>query len=182
MARYIDLQMTTDASQTYQRLGWRPKERLDIVRRRPFLVENFKSDPGEWHRRNHAAMKEVRIRTNLRLHRILLQHEESLVQTIMEELQGPQSKWSLRYRRIATQELEWNVRQLLRHLMNAVLTREKFIFRTYCRDLARIRYRQGFGVYEVIKALETTRDLCFRAVASDAAAWTWIKPSETTSE
>ncbi len=169
MARYIDLQMTTDASRTYERLGWKPKDRLDIVRRMPFLVENFKSNPGEWHRLNHAAMKEVRVRTNLQLHRILEQHEEAILRTVLEEIQGPQAKWSLRYRRIDAQDLQWNVRQLLRHLTNAVLTREKAIFRRYCRDLAQLRYRQGFGVYEVVKALETTRDLCVAEVAPDAA-------------
>ena len=169
MAKYIDLVMNVDASRTYDRLGWAPKTRLDVVRRMPFLVENFKSNPGEWHRLNRAAMKEVRVRSNLKVHRLLEQHEGAIVRAMMEELQGPQAKWSLRYRRIKAEDLQWNVRQLVRHLMNAVRTREKAIFKHYCRDLAQLRYQQGFSVHEVVKALETTRDVCLRELESDPA-------------
>jgi nucleoside-diphosphate-sugar epimerase len=57
MARYIDTEMRVDASATRRRLQWEPRPALSIVRRLPFLLENMKTDPDEWQRRNRAAMK-----------------------------------------------------------------------------------------------------------------------------
>ena len=50
MARYIDLEMTIDASRTRASLGWAPRPRLELLRRLPFLIENLKTDPLEWNR------------------------------------------------------------------------------------------------------------------------------------
>ena len=49
--------MRIDASATRARLDWAPRPRLAIVRRLPFLIENMKTDPVQWHRLNREAMK-----------------------------------------------------------------------------------------------------------------------------
>ncbi|MGC8763138.1 MAG: hypothetical protein ACP5VN_05810, partial [Acidobacteriota bacterium] len=154
MARYIDLQMTTDATRTYERLGWRPRERLDILRRLPFLVENFKTNPEKWNALNRAAMKEVRIRVNLRIHRLLEAYEEAIVLSLMDAFRGPKAKpWFLSYKRLSPEELEWSHRQVLRQVMNVVRTRERALFIGYCRDLAYRRFSQGFSLHELTDAL-----------------------------
>jgi nucleoside-diphosphate-sugar epimerase len=171
MARYIDEKLTVSANRTYERLGWAPKQRLDIVRRMPFLVENYKGNPGEWHRLNRAAMKEVRIRTNLKVFWLLEAHEQEIVQASIDQLKGPNAKgWSLGYRRQKTEDLLWNIRQLMRNLMNTVRTRERSLFKNYCRDLANLRYEQGFGCQEVCRALAATNDLCLGILGRDPQA------------
>jgi nucleoside-diphosphate-sugar epimerase len=55
MARYIDRQMTVDASLTRRLLGWAPQDRLTLPRRLPTLLENRRRDPREWKLRNGAA-------------------------------------------------------------------------------------------------------------------------------
>ncbi len=46
MAKYIDKQLTINADQTYQRLGWRPTPRYHILRRLLFMVENKRTHPN----------------------------------------------------------------------------------------------------------------------------------------
>lgn len=171
MARYIDLQMTTDATRTYERLGWRPRERLDILRRLPFLVENFKTNPEKWNALNRAAMKEVRIRVNLRIHRLLEAYEEAIVLSLMDAFRGPKAKpWFLSYKRLSPEELEWSHRQVLRQVMNVVRTRERALFIGYCRDLAYRRFSQGFSLHELTDALETVNDVILKVLLQDPQA------------
>jgi nucleoside-diphosphate-sugar epimerase len=168
MGRYIDLALTVDASHTFERIGWRPKERLEILRRMPFLIENLKSNPGEWAARNRAAMKEVRVRANLRVHRLMELHEEEIMEALVQVFQGPRAKqWLLGYRRLETEDLRWYLRQLMRHLMNAVRTRERSTFLGYCRDLAERRFSQGFSVQEVCEALSSTNEVIVRVLGRD---------------
>ncbi|MEW6757105.1 MAG: NAD(P)-dependent oxidoreductase [Acidobacteriota bacterium] len=171
MARYIDLQMNTDASRTYARLNWQPRERLHILRRMPFLVENLRTNPEKWNALNRAAMKEVRQRINLRIHRLLEAYEEAIVLSLMDAFRGPKAKpWFLSYKRISPEELEWAHRQVLRQVMNVVRTREKAIFINYCRDLAYRRFSQGFSVHELADALQTVNDVVLKVILQDPKA------------
>ena len=90
MGRYIDQQLSVDASRTRERLGWAPRPRLDICRRMPFLVQNRKALPSEWHRRNHAALREARLHENLRIHRLLETRAAALAAAQIEYLLDPQ--------------------------------------------------------------------------------------------
>jgi nucleoside-diphosphate-sugar epimerase len=55
MGRCIDRELAVDASRTRARLSWAPTERLGVLRRMPFLVQNRKTSPDEWLERNHVA-------------------------------------------------------------------------------------------------------------------------------
>ena len=56
MGRMIDRRLEVDPHQSYRRLSWTPRPRLDIVRRIPFLIENQYSEPGTWAAHNEAAL------------------------------------------------------------------------------------------------------------------------------
>ena len=71
MIRYLDTDLAVDAGRTYDKIGWRPRKRLLLQRRMPFMVEYRKTDPNEWHRLNRAALKEVHLRPNLLINRLL---------------------------------------------------------------------------------------------------------------
>lgn len=161
MGKYIDLALTADARRTRSRLGWTPRERLDILRRLPFLIENFKTDPVEWYRRNREAMKEVRLRVNLRIHRMLEEHEPQLREAFTSLLVGKDKQTRLpHYEAIPLEEHQWHHRLIIRHLLNSIRTREKGVFRAYCRDLAERRHAQGFTVEEVCYAVACLNQAC----------------------
>jgi nucleoside-diphosphate-sugar epimerase len=171
MARYIDLSLAVDGSRTRQRLGWSPVPRLHIVRRMPFLIENFKTDPLEWNQRNQAALKTVRVRSFLRLHALLEHHEGVIRELFTERLLGRAGREMFpSYQQFSIDEHQWHHRLILQRLMDAVRTREKAVFMTYCRDLAERRIQQGFLEAEVCAALETLNEVCLEVLGRDPEA------------
>jgi len=171
MARYIDQRLTVDARETRRLLDWSPRPRLDILRRLPFLMENFKSDPLEWHRRNRAAMKAPAVRANLRIHQLLEKHAEAISEDYTARLTGPAGRARFpSYQTVAADEHEWNHRLVLGMLINAVRTRDRAVFVDYCRALAERRFLQGFGRDEVSGALEVLNDICVDRLHHDPEA------------
>jgi nucleoside-diphosphate-sugar epimerase len=170
MARYIDLAMTIDASRTRARLGWAPRERLEILRRFPFLVENLRTDPLEWHRRNRAAMKKVRVPSHLILYNLLESHEDEIIAAYGQLLHDPRaSSRFASYQRLRSEEHEWDHRVVFGHLKNAVRTRDRSILVSYCRTLAERRFSQGFQASELCGALEALNLVVFRVLRRDPA-------------
>jgi len=168
MARYIDLSLAVDAGRTRQRLGWSPLPRLAIIRRMPFLIENYKTDPIEWNRRNQAALKTVRLRSFLRLHGLLEHHEGVIQELFTARLLDPAAQERFpSYRRFSLEEHRWNHRLILQRLMDSVRTRERAVFMTYCRDLAERRRQQGFSETELCGALETLNAVCVEVLGRD---------------
>jgi hypothetical protein len=171
MAKHIDKELRVDAGRTRSRLGWTPRERLEVLRRLPFLIENFKSDPVEWHRRNEAAMKAVRVTDNLRIHRLLEKHEQEINAEFFERFLGPEGRRTFStYHRLHSDEIGWYLRVALRQLMNAIRTRDKAVFLSYCRDLADRRFHEGFPSQEVRAAINLLRDICLRVLREDPEA------------
>ena len=168
MADYIDQSLTVDSSPTREKLQWEPRARLEIVRRMPFLLENFKAYPDEWNRRNREAMKSVQIRPYLKIHAMLERHSEEIITRFTSELTHEHARERLpSYQEVDSSEHEWNHRLILRSLMNAVRTRERGIFLAYCRDLAERRFEQGFSGEELRSALETLDRVCLDVLDQD---------------
>ena len=171
MARYIDLAMTIDASRTRSILGWEPRPRLQVLRRLPFLLENRKTDPIEWNRANRAAMKEVHLETNLRIFALLKKHAHEIALEYTEVLTGPEGRERFpSYQQVSEQDHRWNHTLILRHLMNAVRTRERSILVSYCRDLAERRFQQGFQTREVCDALRELNRIVYKRLLRDPEA------------
>lgn len=168
MARYVDLAMNVSSGATRATLSWAPRERLGILRRLPFLLENRKTDPLEWSRRNHAAMKQVRLEPNLRVLWLLERHEREIEDRISEVILGPGGAARFpTYQEVTEEQHRWNHRVVLRHLMNAVRTAERGIFVSYCADLAEVRFEQGFGQDELVDALEVLERSCVEVLLAD---------------
>jgi hypothetical protein len=168
MARYIDTEMRIDASRTRERLEWEPRPRLSILRRMPFLIENRKTDPFEWHRRNREAMKAVSVPINLKIHWLLERHETEIIDEFNRLLTEPATRDRFtHYHDFTADQHDWHHRLILRQLMNAVRTRERGIFMAYCRDLAKRRLEQGFDANELCGALEGLNLVCFRVLRRD---------------
>ena len=171
MISYVDTDLAVDASRTYRRLEWRPRKRLLLQRRMPFIVEHLKTNPNEWHRLNRAALKEVRLRTHLRINRLLEKHLDEICNSFLDQLLSPGSAARFpSYQSVARDVLEWRFMILLRHLQSSIRTRDRGLFTTYCRDLAEKRLMQGFGVREVVGAVLTVSALCVEKMRSDPEA------------
>jgi len=167
MADYIDTVMAIDASRTRARLDWAPRQRLEIVRRLPFLIENLKADPTEWNLLNRAAMKEVQVPINLRVHWLLERHQDQIIEEFNTLLTETGKDRFARYQQLSADEHEWNHRLVMRHLLNAVRTKERGIFMAYCRDLATLRIEQGYQSNELCGALEALNLVCWRVLRRD---------------
>jgi nucleoside-diphosphate-sugar epimerase len=171
MVKYIDWDLAVDASRTHQMLGWNPRERLLIQRRIPFMLENLKTDPVEWHRRNQAALKDVHLRSNLRIHRLLEKYHDLIRSRFIESLIGPDSAVPFpNYQGVSKEVLEWRFTVVLRHLLSAIRTGEKGLFTAYCRDLARKRFAEGFEGEEICRALESLNEECLAVLRADPEA------------
>jgi nucleoside-diphosphate-sugar epimerase len=171
MAEYIDRVMTIDATRTRSRLDWAPRPRLEILRRMSFLIENMRTDPVTWAGLNRAAMKSVRVPTNLEIHWLLEQHQETVMREFTELLTGPagQNRFA-RYQVLTADQHDWHHRVIYRNLLNAVRTRDKGVFMGYCRDLAEQRLKEGFTANELCGALEALNLVCWRVLRRDPAS------------
>jgi nucleoside-diphosphate-sugar epimerase len=168
MADYLDLAMRVDTSTTRQRLGWSPNPRFSILRRMPFLIENLKTDPIEWNRRNLAAMKAVHVANHLRIFQLIEEHEDELVRASVEHCLSPERHASFpTYHELSREDLTWAAQHTYLHLKNAVRTREKALFKTYCDDIARRRFAQGFSADEVVQIIQLKHDSCVRVLLND---------------
>lgn len=171
MAHYIDQEMRVDSSLTRRLLNWTPRPRLGLLRRAPFLVENLKTDPPEWIARNQAAMKAVWISDYLKIYALLQKHETEILDAFHTALTGPDRRDRFpSYQRFAAAEHDWNHRQLIRQLFNAVRTGDKSVFKTYCRDLAVRRFQEGFSADEFCGAVELLNLICMRILRRDPAS------------
>jgi hypothetical protein len=171
MASYIDRQLRVDACRTRKRLAWDPRERLAIERRMPFLMENLKTDPVEWHRRNHAAMRVILPSPNLRIHRLLERHEQRIGRELSERMLSADGQRRFpSYQRLSEEQRGWNHRVALRRLMDSIRSGDKSVYRSFCRDLAEIRFNQGFRVEEVCGALRALKEVALWVLESDPEA------------
>ena len=168
MASYFDRRLDVDASVTRRRLDWVPRERLSLRRRLPFMIENLKCEPLEWYRRNHMAMRIVDSSANLKIHQLLEKHEEQICESMAELMTSPEGQVIFpTYGKLTPDERAWNYRVAVRHLLDSVRTRDKSVYGSFCRDLAELRFAQGFHPSEVREALQAFRDVCLGILHSD---------------
>lgn len=176
MAAYVDREMRVDGSRTRALLGWQPRLRLQILRRMPFLVENFRTDPVEWHRRNQQFLMLRRQLPNLRIYQLLLDHREEIVWRLDELMTRRETRQRMpSYQRLTREERHWNHRMILRNLLHAVRSRRKGLFMAYCRDLAERRAALGFPESEVVHALSNLHRAC-REILAEAPETAELAP------
>jgi hypothetical protein len=169
MVSYIDRDLAVDGTYTQNLIDWRPRKRLFMAKRMAFLVDHLKSDPIEWRQRNQAALKEVHVRANLRIHRLLEKHQDAIRDRFIETLvAGPDAAARFpSYQTVSRQVSEWRFTVALRHILSSVRTEERGLFLGYCRDFAAKRFREGFGPREVIGALQGLNRSCLEVLQED---------------
>ena len=158
MARYIDTFLWVDARRTRRILEWEPHPRLGLLSRVPYMIENKRSDPVEWKRRNAEALEHHQVRPNYVVFRLVRRHAEEIAAAFRACFEGPGADPALaRYREMEAEEREYQAGLLIRSLMEAVRAGTKGGFMAYCRTLAEHRYRQGYRVEELVASLKGLR-------------------------
>ncbi len=171
MCRYIDLQMNMDAARTRKRLDWNPRSRLEIIRRIPFIIENFRAEPAEWHHRNTAALKEMPLVLHLKIFQLMKSHETELEQALSRHILGPEgAERFAAYQQLPLEQQQWSKRQLIQQLMASIRARDKSLFRSFCFDIAELRFEQGFSLKEICDALEVLNKICLEILGADPAS------------
>jgi len=169
MARYIDRQLAVDAEYTRRLLGWKPRERLMLPRRLPFLLENRRYDPLHWRQLNHEAMKHEDLSANLKVHRLLQRHENEIADRLAHTILDDPAHFPS-YAALERDVLRLNSRTALRSLMTSVLTQDKTGYVSFCRDLAERRHVEGFAEDEVCGALRLLREISMEVTLADPEA------------
>lgn len=174
MGQMIDLRLEVNAGRTRARLGWAPRLRLDVLRRMPFLVDNRKSFQPEWHRRNRAALKGVRLHDNLRIQALLESRLDILSDALVDYVRAPRRVARFpRSQALDPAQQRVDAAVLLGALVEAIRTGEKALFRARCQDLARRRRDEGFTVEEIVGALEALGDACVISLGGEDPSPGW---------
>ena len=169
MAEYIDLALTIDAARTRERLGWTPQSRLHILNRIPFMLENFKTDPVGWLKRNEEALAHHLLRPNFQVYELLERHRREIADRFAAVIDGEEGRKNLpSFARLTPEERQFHHGTLVRSLVQSIREGRRGTFMAYCRDLAEHTARQGFGAGEVVYALRAFERICREKLAEDA--------------
>jgi hypothetical protein len=171
MARYIDTRMTIDSRRSRARLGWEPRERMSILGRMPFLIDNLRADELEWERRNRAAMKMAMVREHLRIYWLLLRNSEEIESEFFVRIYGPDNRALFpSFQHVEADDHRRAFESLPRQVLAAIRSGDRAILADCCRDLAERRFHEGFGVDEVCEALHLLDRIVREVLRRDEAA------------
>jgi len=168
MARYLDRQLTIDASHTRRRLNWGTRSRFDLLRRVPFLVENLRTQPLRWNEVNHAAMRKEDSGYGLKIHWLLEKHQDEICRRQVEALLAEDTDDTFgTSRSLDRQEIGVRVLGAMRNLRRTIRTRELEPVGAHCRAVARERFQKGFSIDEVCAAFSNLGTICIEMLKED---------------
>lgn len=177
MVAHIDRDLLPNPARTWKRLAWKPRGRLMVCRRLPFMLEHRKTDAVEWNHRNEAAMKAPWVRPNLVIYKLLEKHMEAVRQESLLQLREPDPvNGATGYQSVPRDILDWRVTVAYRHLLNAIRTNEKGLFNDFCKDLAGKRHSEGFSAVEVCRAIRTIQINIVKVMKDDPEAVGLLEP------
>ncbi|MFC1852489.1 NAD-dependent epimerase/dehydratase family protein [candidate division CSSED10-310 bacterium] len=158
MLKYVDLEMPIDASITRRKLGWSPTPRYHIKRRLLFIIENMKSNPYDWLRKNEAAAKStVSERPNFKIYTAMVTLKDIIVDKIFNEMTSPERKHLFQtYQDLEQETLKARIETMYRLLETAIRIGDRLHLLSYAQSLAKERFLEGFYSDEVSYAVRCT--------------------------
>jgi nucleoside-diphosphate-sugar epimerase len=157
MGPMIDRRLEVDARRSHARLAWQPRERLGVVRRLPFLLENRRSRSWLWAVHNSARLLRDEPPQEILAVLLLREREEEIFSALTAALLAERVR------------LPHDVAvALLRGLTEAIRTREREAFRELCLELARRRARLAMPSVELSNALRILERVCLDALERTA--------------
>jgi hypothetical protein len=154
MIKYLDYKLSVDAAYTRKQLNWEPTPRYHILRRLLFLIEKMKSQPVEWHRKNTTALSRDSLRPNLLIYDIMVKLKPAILETVKAQISDPQNSEKYKnYQQMDEENLDWSVGIILQLLTSSVRNNDRMLLLDYARNLANIRFGDGFNCQEMCDAL-----------------------------
>ncbi len=155
MIKYVDKQMDVDSSHTQALLDWQPKQRYQVSRRILFLIENLKSNPELWKKKNIAmAHKSSKECASLRIYNTMLEMKESIVEDHVAHLRSPSNKMVYPYyQKLLKNELKERAYLMYQMLEIVMLHGDRIHMLHYASSLAHARHKEGATAHEVINAV-----------------------------
>jgi hypothetical protein len=174
MGRMIDRQLRVDSGATQALLGWSPRPRLGVIRRMPFLIENRKSRPAEWLRRNHEALRVTRRVGHRAIGSSLEERHAEVVDALVDYVtDAARTERFPRLRTVPRERLEADATVVIDRLLAAVRTGDKATFASHCKDLAIWRAEEGVPPAEWAAALDVLSDLCVLSLTERDTKSAW---------
>jgi len=158
MTNYIDKEFPTDCTYTKETIGWEPKDRYRIEHRILYLIENLKSVPEEWQRKNLARVMRFRTqRPILTLAQQMHSLRDELVDEIHSYLTAPENKTMFAYyQQLEPERLRYYVDRQYGNLFTSVRHGDRSVMIGFGHDLAKARYGEGVTVTELCAALNAS--------------------------
>jgi len=169
MTDYIDEQFPSDCSYTRNILDWEPKIRHHLTRRMLHLIENLKSRPDEWHRKNIDRLRRFKsTRPALTMSEEMIRMHTVLVDQIFQELTRPENKSRFEYyQQLKPEQLRWYINVVYNHLLTSVRHGDRSIMITFAKDLSQRRIKEQCSLKELCDALSLVRDTLKRGLYKD---------------
>jgi len=164
MTRYMDKTFPTDCSFTRESLGWKPKKRHLFINRMTYLIENLKSMPDDWNRKNISRLKRFTVqRPSLILAEEMHHLHETLVSEIFTELTSIKNSHKFKYyQNLSSERLMWYNDVFYNNLLTSVRHGDRSIMISFGRDLAKTRFKEGVSVVELCDALKVVKNVLLR--------------------
>ena len=167
MTRYIDKVFPTDSSYSRQVLGYETKDRFRIEHRVLYMMENLKSVPEEWHRKNQSRLVRFRVqRPILDLIQVMHSQRDNLATEIYSFLTAAENQGEFSYyQHLEPERLHYFIDRFYRNLFTSVRHGDKLVMIGFARDLARVRFSEGLDRRELCGALKASSHIITRRLS-----------------
>lgn len=160
MMQYIDKQLFVDNQYTRETLGWIPTNRYNMQRRLLYMIEHMKSYPYEWKKRNLKAFKYIPLNPNYKIYHALEELRDKVVDEIRDYILGDKLLEHYHsYHDLDTTVLRKDILTVYQFLSVSVRSKDRVSALAYARQIAVLRYEQGFEAKEVIDAFNMTGEI-----------------------
>ena len=160
MMRYVDKQLNVDSAYTREKLNWRASERYKLQRRMLFMIEHMKSYPYEWQKRNLRMFKTISLTPNFKIAAKLELVREEVINSIVEHLLDERNRDIFpTYEKIEITQLRKDTQTIFQFLSVAVRSKDRVSALAYAKQIAEVRYQQGFRCSELVNAIDTIGDI-----------------------
>jgi nucleoside-diphosphate-sugar epimerase len=167
MLRYVDSLMKADSAETQKLLNWSPKPRLDIRRRLLFLIENMKSKPFEWGRKNQEALdKRYEDRPGYKIYEAMERGREDIILEKLRLLHERGSDFP-NYLLRSDEELYAQIGFTYSMIESCVLYGDRRHILIYAGSVGVERFNQGYPLSEIICSMRVTAEIMVQHLKKD---------------
>lgn len=157
MLAYLDRKLAVDTSLTRHLLHWAPTPRYHIKRRLLFLIENMKTHPNQWKKRNEeTAHEKAPDRPNFRIYQHMVDLKDQILEEHVADIIGGECDGTYpSYRSMDAAKLKNRASMIYHLLETAVRLGDRTLALQYAQTLAKERHSEGYFCEELTQAVSS---------------------------